>query len=79
MLKQKLISYHDEKTKSESFINEDYLEYLALKYTSKTMKDICDTHDTKALETIINHLKKKPNLMLGFKFMTSLLPFSILF
>ena len=57
VLKQKLISYHDEKTKSESFINEDYLEYLALKYTSKTMKDICDTHDTKALETIINHLK----------------------
>ena len=57
VLKQKLISYHDEKAKSESFINEDYLEYLALKYTSKTMKDICDTHDTKALETIINHLK----------------------
>lgn len=57
ILKQKIIAYHDEKVKSEIFINEDYLEYLALKYTSKTMKDICDTHDTKALETIINHLK----------------------
>jgi hypothetical protein len=57
MLKHKIISYHDEKAKNESFINEDYLEYLALKYTSKTMKDICDTHDTEALETIINQLK----------------------
>lgn len=56
-LKQKLISYHDEKAKSESFINEDYMEYLALKYTSKSMKEICDTHDTEALETIISQLQ----------------------
>lgn len=56
-LKQKLISYHDEKAKSESFISEDYMEYLALKYTSKSMKEICDTHDTAALETIISQLQ----------------------
>ena len=57
ILKHKLISYHDEKAKSESFINEDYLEYLALKYTSKTMKEINDTFDVDALKAIINNLK----------------------
>jgi len=56
ILKQKLVSFHDEKVKSESFINEDYLEYLALKYTSKTFTSICNTYDTNALETIINHI-----------------------
>lgn len=54
-LKQKIISYHDEKVRSEPFINEDYLEYLALKYTSKTMKEINDTLDVDALKTIIDN------------------------
>jgi len=57
ILKQKIIAYHDEKVKSEIFINENYLEYLALKYTAKTMKEIHDTLDVDALETIINNLK----------------------
>ena len=57
ILKQKIIAYYDEKVKSEAFINEDYLEYLALKYTSKTMKEIHDALDVDALETIINNLK----------------------
>lgn len=56
-LKQKLLSFHDTKAKNESFISEDYLDYLALKYTAKSYKEICDTCDTDALETILHQFQ----------------------
>lgn len=54
-LKQKAISFHDKKTSNEKFINYDYMEYISLKYTSKSFKEICESEDVDSLNTIINN------------------------
>lgn len=55
-LKQKLLSHHDVKMKKEELISKDYLEYLALKYTSQSFAVISDNYDTAAIRTILSHL-----------------------
>lgn len=55
-LKQKLVSFHDEKVRREDLINQEYLEYLSLKYTSRSFADICKHCDAEAIRTILSKL-----------------------
>lgn len=55
-LKKKLVSFHDIKVRKEELINEEYLEYLALKYTSKSFTDICINCDVEAIRKIISQI-----------------------
>ncbi|QUH21946.1 hypothetical protein [Alkaliphilus sp. B6464] len=56
-LENLLISFHDEKVKNSSFISKDYLNYLALKNTSKTIDEINIDADIDAIDKIINFLQ----------------------
>lgn len=57
LLKQKILTFHDEKAKDESFISEDYLDYLALKTAGKTFQAICREQNSEALDKMLTELR----------------------